>query len=549
MRQVFFSFLFVLIAMGTNAQDTFQEYKRNYNQAIQLYANSQYENAIRVFLPLTQEKYKNAFVPYSHYYVALCSNNVTNFSQAKTSLRQLFQRFPDWEKRDEAYYLYAEASFNQKNYEEALEYINRIQNQDILRSVPDMEYKYLSAIKEFSKIKQLQSTFPNNKTIAEIYVKTMSEKSYSTREELVLSDELTNRFKLINPKKEGFKRAYDDATIDFGILLPFEVHELSINSGNKKPYPYDLYIGMKIASDQLANEGIATNVYAFDINNDDNAMIDLVNDQNFKKIDLFVGPLYASPNKVAIGYAIKNKILQVHPLSNNLGLTEESDGIFLAQPSFTDQSNKAIKVAKGLNTKKTVAIYFGNSRKDEQFAQIYRSEVEKNGMSVVEFRQISAASDIQNHTATNHTFIAAMPDETRNMIQYVRKEKNPAPIFTGASSFDFSVFPLSLLKQDIYIIYPEYVDMESSEVKNFKDMYVTKMGELPTYYAYLGYDIALYYSRILKNGKENFKSQMNMIEYTQGYTLSGFDYTNGSKSNQLIPIIKYENGHFREITR
>ncbi|MDP5121049.1 MAG: ABC transporter substrate-binding protein [Spirosomaceae bacterium] len=549
MKQAAFIFLFVLVAATTTAQNSFQEYKRNYNQAIQLYANSQYDNAIRLFLPLTQEKYQNAFVPYSHYYVALCSNNVTNFTQAKTLLRQLFQRFPDWDKLDEAYYLYAEASFNQKNYEEALDYLNRIQDRSIIRNVPDMEYKYLSAIKEFGKIKQLQNSFPNNKTIAEIYVKAVSEKSFSTREELVLSDELTNRFKLINPKKEGYERAYDDKTIDFGILLPFELAELASNPGNKKPYPYDLYIGMKIASDQLLNQGILTNIYAFDITNSDRRMMELVNDQNFKKIDLFVGPLYASPNDIAIGYAVKNKILQVHPLSNNLGLTTQSDGIFLAQPSFTDQSNKAISVARTLNGKKTVAIYYGNSSKDKQFAQIYRQEAENNGMSVVEFRQISTANDIDNHTETNHTFIAAMPDEIRSMIQNVKKEKNPAPIFTAASSFDFSSFPLKMLEQDIYIIYPEFIDTESSEVENFKDLYVSKMGELPTYYAYLGYDIALYYSRILRNGKENFKSQMNMIEYTQGYTLSGFDYTNDSKSNKLIPIIKYENGNFREITR
>jgi ABC-type branched-subunit amino acid transport system substrate-binding protein len=262
-----------------------------------------------------------------------------------------------------------------------------------------------------------------------------------------------------------------------------------------------------------------------------------------------VGPLYSLPNKVAVSYAIKNQILQVHPLSNNLNLTSESDGIFLAQSSFSDQSKKAIATAKTLNTKRTVAIYYGNSRKDEQFAHVYRSEAENSGMVVTEFKKISSSTDISNHSATNHVFIAAMPDEIKDMIQNVRKKKNNAPVFTSASSFDFSVFPLSMLKQDIYIIYPEFIDTELSEVRSFRDLYIAKMGELPTYYAYLGYDIGLYYSRILRNGKGNFKSQMNMIQYTQGYTLSGFDYTNGSKSNQLIPIIKYENGNFREITR
>ena len=549
MRQVIYSFLFLIVTLSTTAQESFQEYKRKYNQAIQLYANSQYDNAIRVFLPLTQEKYDNAFVPYSHYYFALCSNNITNFNQAKTSLRQLFQRFPDWKKLDEAYYLYAEASFNQENYEEALDFLNRIQNRDIIRGIPDMEYKYLSGITNFGKLKQLQSTYPNNKTIAELYVKVVQEKTFSTREELVLSDELTNRFKLIKPKKEGYQRAYDDATIDFGVLLPFDISKVAGCQSTQKPYPYDLYIGMKIASEQLMNKGISTNIYAFDISNDDSKMMDLVSNPNFKKIDLFVGPLYSSPNEITVNYAIKNQILQVHPLSNNLNLTTESDGIFLAQSSFLDQSKKAITLAKTLNTKRTVAVYYGDSRKDEQFAQVYRNEAESSGMTVSEFKKISSAADISNHSTTNHIFIAAMPSEIRDMIQYVKKEKNSAPIFTAAASFDFSTFPLSLLKQDIYIIYPEFIDFESTEVKNFKDLYVTKMGELPTYYAYLGYDIGLYYSHILKNGKDNFKNQMNMIEYTQGYTLSGFDYTNGSKSNQLIPIIKYENGNFKEITR
>ena len=549
MRQVIYSFLFLIVTLSTTAQESFQEYKRKYNQAIQLYANSQYDNAIRVFLPLTQEKYDNAFVPYSHSYFALCSNNITNFNQAKTSLRQLFQRFPDWKKLDEAYYLYAEASFNQENYEEALDFLNRIQNRDIIRGIPDMEYKYLSGITNFGKLKQLQSTYPNNKTIAELYVKVVQEKTFSTREELVLSDELTNRFKLIKPKKEGYQRAYDDATIDFGVLLPFDISKVAGCQSTQKPYPYDLYIGMKIASEQLMNKGISTNIYAFDISNDDSKMMDLVSNPNFKKIDLFVGPLYSSPNEITVNYAIKNQILQVHPLSNNLNLTTESDGIFLAQSSFLDQSKKAITLAKTLNTKRTVAVYYGDSRKDEQFAQVYRNEAESSGMTVSEFKKISSAADISNHSTTNHIFIAAMPSEIRDMIQYVKKEKNSAPIFTAAASFDFSTFPLSLLKQDIYIIYPEFIDFESTEVKNFKDLYVTKMGELPTYYAYLGYDIGLYYSHILKNGKDNFKNQMNMIEYTQGYTLSGFDYTNGSKSNQLIPIIKYENGNFKEITR
>lgn len=544
------SFLFVLLlSLGVSAQENFAEYKKQYKQAIQLYANSQYENAAKAFLPLTQEKFDHALVPYSHYYAALCANNLTNFSQSKTLLRQLFQRFPDWSKLDEAYYLYAEASFNQNNYEEAMTYLSRIQDTSIRKNTVDMEYKYLTLLTDFAAIKELQQKFPNNPTLAELYVKAVQEKPYVTRQELELSDELTNQFKLIARKKGGFSRVYDDESIDFGILLPFNIEEMNTSVASQKPYPYDMYIGLKIAAKKLANEGIATNIYAFDIGKDTEQIEHLVQDKNFKRVDLFVGPLYPSPNKIATDYAAKNKVLQVHPLSNNEKLAQENEGVFLALPSFKDQSKKAVTFAKELNTKRTVAIYYGKSSKDEQFATIYKAQAEKEGFNVVEFKQVNTPQDIHNQLATNHVFLATMPSETRPFIQQIRKSKNNAPIISAAASFDFSSFPLNMLADKIYLIYPEYIDLESSDVQDFKDIYVAMMGELPSYFAYLGHDIGLYYARILKDGKAEIEKKMNMIQYTNGYTLSGFDYTGNHKSNQLIPIVTYEHGKFRELTR
>ncbi len=544
------SILFVLLfSFGALAQQNIAEYKKQYNQAVQLYANSQYDNATAAFLPLTQEKFDHALAPYSHYYAALCANNLTNFTQSKTLLRQLFQRFPDWPKMDEAYYLYAEASFNQNNYEEAMTYLDRIQDAGIRKSMLDMEYKYLVLLTDFTAIKELQRKFPNNPTLAELYVKAVQEKPYVTREELELSDKLTNQFNLIARKKGGFSRAHDDQSIDFGILLPFNIEEMNTAAATHKPYPYDIYIGLKIAARKLANEGIATNIYAFDIGKDADQMGNLVQDRNFKRVDLFVGPLYPSPNKIATDYAVKNKVLQVHPLSNNEKLAQENEGVFLALPSFKDQSKKAVTFAKELNTKRSVAIYYGKSSKDEQFAAIYKAQAEKEGLNVIEFKQVNTPQDIKNQVVTNHVFLATMPSETRALIQQIRKSKNNAPIFSAAASFDFSSFPMNMLADNVYLIYPEYIDFESSDVQDFKDIYVAMMGELPSYFAYLGHDIGLYYARILKDGKSEIEEKMNMIQYTNGYTLSGFDYTGNNKSNQLIPIVTYQYGKFRELTR
>ena len=59
----------------------------------------------------------------------------------------------------------------------------------------------------------------------------------------------------------------------------------------------------------------------------------------------------------------------------------------------------------------------------------------------------------------------------------------------------------------------------------------------------------LFYARMLNNGRNQLRSSLNAIEYTQGYTLDGFDYTNGANENQIVPIIKYQDGKFIEVMR
>jgi len=65
----------------------------------------------------------------------------------------------------------------------------------------------------------------------------------------------------------------------------------------------------------------------------------------------------------------------------------------------------------------------------------------------------------------------------------------------------------------------------------------------------LGYDMLLFYGRMLKSGKSRLRGNLDSIEYTQGYTLDGFDYTNRSNENKIVPIIKYQDGRFIEVAR
>jgi hypothetical protein len=66
----------------------------------------------------------------------------------------------------------------------------------------------------------------------------------------------------------------------------------------------------------------------------------------------------------------------------------------------------------------------------------------------------------------------------------------------------------------------------------------------PSYYSFLGYDMLLFYSRMLKNGKEIFRLNLDESPFMGDLLLSGFDYSNKSAENKIVPIVKYNNGRF-----
>ena len=95
----------------------------------------------------------------------------------------------------------------------------------------------------------------------------------------------------------------------------------------------------------------------------------------------------------------------------------------------------------------------------------------------------------------------------------------------------------------------DYVNRDKDEVKNFRSLYFNEQNIAPSYYSYWGYDMLIFYARMLNAGKNQLRNSLNAIEYSQGYTLDGFDYTNGSNENQIVPIIKYQDGRFIEVMR
>jgi len=559
MKRCYSLFILLLITHALVAQQATlseREYALRYKKAVQLYAGQQYLEAQSELTPLTNRKYTNSMVPYAHFYHALCSFKQNKFFEARIVLRQLFERFPDWDKIDEAYYLYANAALSDNYIDEGMQYINRISGTILKKDIENMLYYHFSKVTDRTQLKQLNQKFPNNAVIAQILVDNIQKSRNVSKEELEISDQLTNRFNLgestTNPKKSTTQHKRENkGVVNIAVLLPFRLNDFDASKGNRaNQYIYDLYAGMKLAKNKLEAEQINVNLLTFDIDRDASLISALVEDNQFSQIDLLIGPLYPEANKIANNFAKSNDVVQVHPLSNNRQLISSDKNTFLAAPSFETQSAKALEYMKTQTIGRTVAIYYGNTRKDSTFAYAYRDEATKAGIEVITIRKFTNPEDIDTRRRPSHVFISG--SETTfggKVINVLDKKKITSPIIAASSAFDFEGSSLTIFSRELSLIQLDYVNRDKDEVKNFRSLYFNEQNIAPSYYSYWGYDMLIFYARMLNAGKNQLRNSLNAIEYTQGYTLDGFDYTNGSNENQIVPIIKYQDGRFIEVMR
>lgn len=558
MRRTKNIFFFLFLSYSAIAQQQVglsdNDYLLRYKKAVQFYADQKYFEAREILLPLTNKKYENTISPYAHYYYALSAFKLNRFYDARTILRQLFDRFPDWRKMEDATYLYANIAFVENKPEEALQSLNRITSKMWRPEIENMEYMYLSKVKELSQLKQLYKVSPDNPIIAQLIIDHIQNSKTATREDLELSDQLTNQFNLggNSGKKPSKKpRKEDDDAINIAVMLPFRLFEFDPNKTNRaNQYIYDMYVGMKLAQEKLASEQIDVNLYAFDIERDVTEANDVVNNRSFSKVDLIIGPLYPEVNKVANNFVKANDALQVHPLSNNLQLVSNDKNTFLASPSFETQAAKAIEYIVNEKSARTVTIYYGNTRKDSAFAYIYRDKALEKGLNVLAIKRYINVGDIDTKHKPDHIFIAGSEQNLGpKIISALDKKRIIAPIIAASAAFDFEGSSLNIFNRDLYLIQLDYMDREKEEVKNFRSAYINSQNITPSYYSYWGYDMLLFYGRMLKSGRSRLRNNLDSIEYTQGYTLDGFDYTNRSNENKIVPIIKYQDGRFIEVSR
>ena len=559
----YFLFLLFLPAL-LHAQMADLSYERDYKRAVGLFKTGEYALAINDLGPLTLRRYNNSLVPFAHYYSALASQKLNRVAESRQMLQQLRERFPDWKKMDEVNYLLADLTFREKQFGQALDYLQDIPEGLMKRDVELLKKNYIAPLQDLNYLKNLNRQYPSDRVVALALVDLIQRNS-TDKADLALSDELTNRFGVtlnkssaaqassITPIRQGlmFQKGYYNVSV----LLPFKLEEFAPNQRVRaNQFAFDMYEGMKLAKTKLQQEGIIVNLFAYDLGNEAVKMVEYTNSSNFIQSDLIVGPMYVEPAKVAADFAETNKIYLLQPTAVTTELLNNHANTFLLQPTLERQTAQVLTFAQALPSAmgKKVAIYYGSSRRDSTTAAWYRTKATAAGLQIVDFRKtrekLDSTASIADWNKPAHVALFSSNDNDGNkVLAMLNKRRVNAPFLATATAFDFTKSTNALLSgRELYLIDNEFIDNTKPQVRDFQIQYMAKRNTVPSVYAMQGYDIVLFFGRMIHKHKSQLRAGLDSRVYEDDYLLTGFNYQK-SNDNQAVSILKVEDLRLTQI--
>ncbi len=515
-------FLLLFVAyQKTYSQSDYLE--KRFNEGLESYNQKNFLKAHEIFQSLGNSVLGEGITEYSLFYDGISLLDMKNIENAKFIFEQLLNDFPNWSQKEEVFFQLAKLNFELENYSYGIDILAQIKNPKFKKDILELKIQYISQVTDKTKLENL---------IAENQQEPIFKKQLNI---------LNNNKTLENGK----------SNVKIALMLPLELYRLIPNLNKKNnQFALDLYQGMKLANTKLKKEGLNIDLNVFDVGNDADEALEVLNSPDFKNYSLAIGPLHSESNNVMIQYCQMNDIPMLHPFSKNNLLTQNYSKSYLAHPSVLSQAYRAANfVKRKLSDLKTCSIFFKSSLNDSLFATSYRDQMLLQGFEILNFEKVAPNSDeiFQKISVKSigHIFLAASDQKSGiSMLTALNKRGIYSPLLMNTDAINKDNFVKeSYQNNTIYMIDSDYIDQTKPEMISFVEEYTNEYGIVPSYFACQGYDMFLFWAKTIVTKGKNFKEHFNSGAYKTDFTLGGFNYQQ-AQDNQIVPITMYKNHKF-----
>jgi len=295
----------------------------------------------------------------------------------------------------------------------------------------------------------------------------------------------------------------------FAILLPFKASDFYNASEQdtileRSKIAIELYEGMIIGLEQLTGFGMNIDTYVYDTENSESTTESIINQLYSYPLDLIIGPVYNKNLRLVAEYAKTNNIYQLSPLSPSNNITEKNPYFIQVNPTIDSHSSK-------------MATYINNNFLGANIMSIVRNKEQEMNLAGI-FEAIDGATkvvvnaeiDLETYMDPNRTNVVIVPsfnelfvNETLRRLNILSQKYNITVFGMPKWIENMKSMDYNYLENLNYHYTDDFYVKEDNEYHNaFYNTYVERFKTKPGRNAYKGFDMIIYFGRMLSEGTE-----------------------------------------------
>ncbi|MGK0388321.1 MAG: hypothetical protein ACI94Y_001049 [Maribacter sp.] len=360
---------------------------------------------------------------------------------------------------------------------------------------------------------------------------------------------------------------------NIAFLAPFYSNKAGAGSITSKSSikSLEFYTGAKMALDILGSEGINMKVYSYDTEGSVSKTNAIMNQSEFASMDMIIGPMKTAVLKTAASRIKGSSTVLISPWNPKSTITSRNPNYVQVSPTLETHCKSIMQYVGRNHDISDVVLACKEGSSESSYFKYFQDEnkVISGNASASKIPELEAQYGnnipLSSYFRPDSTiFIIPSWDEkfVSNFLRKLATDKgNRKIVVYGMPQWiDFERIDFDYYERlNIHISSAIFIDAEDKQVRNFRRNYYNRTGTIPGNDAFLGYDLTLYFGRMLKDKGRNFLTQIDMnpsrsgeyihtqFKFEADYPYGTDDFSSINKfENKFINILKFEGFKFQK---
>ncbi len=320
------------------------------------------------------------------------------------------------------------------------------------------------------------------------------------------------------------------------------------------------YQGFMLALDSLKKAGLQAEVYVFDLDNNVSLAHDIIKKEEMRSADLIIGPFHNEPFAIVADFAKQNSIHIINPVVSSGNLIVSNGHLINVAMTASTQLEQFVRHIKSKHHDKNIILVHNNTNNERNILNIFESywnsiETQPSGLSFhkVAYNINGLAGVRQKIKAdqenlilcinTNEAFVSNFLRLLNTLIDHKDKENNNISLYGLPSWQNYGNLEISYLQNLNYRYFSTaFVDYNEINTINFIKKFRDKYAIEPNDFAFMGYDMAMYFSYSFYNYGKDFTNCINDIPVKTLRSAYEFRYNNSTNAfeNTYLNFLRYK---------